>query len=90
MIAIDSESVHIEWYMPTNTNGILSIYTIFYNAENGVERNLIVAFNGQNVSQFYIHHMTSRYLFYACDVGTILQHYWTESIPTDHSDHYCY
>ena len=59
MTAIDSESVLIEWYMPTNTNGILSIYTISYNTENGVERNLIIPFNGQNVSQFYIHHMTS-------------------------------
>ena len=36
--------------MPANTNGILSIYTISYDTENGPERNLIVPFNGQNVS----------------------------------------
>ena len=57
--AIDSESVHIEWYMPANTNGILSIYTISYDTENGPERNLIVPFNGRNVSGCYVHHMIS-------------------------------
>ena len=57
--AIDSESVHIEWYMPANTNGILSIYTISYDTENDPERNLIVPFNGRNVSRCYVPHMTS-------------------------------
>ena len=55
MTAIDSESVHIEWYMPIVTNGILSIYTITYIVENGPEKNLIVSFNGQNVSHLQLH-----------------------------------
>ena len=48
--AIDSESVHIEWNIPTNINGILTNYTISYTIENGSERNVTVPFNGQNVS----------------------------------------
>ena len=48
--AIDSESVQIEWYIPTDTNGILSIYTISYTVDNGPEKSLVVQFNGQNVS----------------------------------------
>ena len=49
--AIDSESVHIEWYIPTDTNGILSFYTIlYYTTESGSETNLIVPFIEQNVS----------------------------------------
>ena len=49
--AIDSESVQIEWYIPTDTNGIVSIYNISYAADDGSEKNLIVPFNGENVSQ---------------------------------------
>ena len=52
--AIDTESVQIEWYMPTDTNGMLSVYTISYTVENGSERNFIVPFNKQNVSHGYI------------------------------------
>ena len=48
--AIDSESVYIEWYMPTDTNGIVSVYTISYTVDDSPENTLIVAFNGQNVS----------------------------------------
>ena len=51
--AIDSGSVHIEWYIPKDTNGKLTMYTISYTVENGPERSLIVLFNGQNVSQSY-------------------------------------
>ena len=51
--AIDSGSVRIEWYIPTETNGELTIYTISYTVENGPERSLIVLFNGHNVSQSY-------------------------------------
>ena len=48
--AIDSESVYIEWYMPTDTNGIVSVYTISYTVDDSPENTLVVAFNGQNVS----------------------------------------
>ena len=48
--AIDSHSVHIQWYMPTNTNGILSTYTIYYTIDGGSEISVTVAFNGYNVS----------------------------------------
>ena len=51
--AIDSESVHIEWNIPADTNGVLTIYTIYYIIENGPERSLIVPFNGQDVSHDY-------------------------------------
>ena len=42
--------MHIEWYIPTDTNGILSGYTISYTVDDGSENNLTVPFNGQNVS----------------------------------------
>ena len=48
--AIDSESVHIEWYMPANTNGILSIYTISYTIDDASKISVTVLFNGYNVS----------------------------------------
>ena len=48
--AIDSESVYIEWNMPTDTNGIVSMYTISYIVDDTAENTMIVAFNGQNVS----------------------------------------
>ena len=51
--AIDSESVRIEWNIPADTNGVITIYTIYYIIENGPERNLIVPFNGQDVSHDY-------------------------------------
>ena len=48
--AIDSESVRIEWNVPTEINGILTTYTISYTIESGSGRSIIVPFNGQNVS----------------------------------------
>ena len=51
--AIDSESVRIEWNIPADTNGVITIYTIYYIIENGPERSLIVSFNGQDVSHDY-------------------------------------
>ena len=57
--AIDSHSVHIQWYMPTNTNGILSTYTIYYTIDGGSETSVTVAFNGYNVScKYTIHYNT--------------------------------
>ena len=52
--AIDSGSVRIEWNMPTDANGELTIYTITYTIENGPGRRLIVPFNGKNVSYSYV------------------------------------
>ena len=60
--AIDSESVQIEWHIPTNTNGILSIYTISYIVDNHPKRSLIVPFNGQNVSHTCITYETNQQL----------------------------
>ena len=51
--AIDSESVRIEWNIPADTNGVLTIYTIYYIIENGPKRSLIVPFSGQDVSHNY-------------------------------------
>ena len=36
------------------TNGIVSIYTIYYIIENGPERSVMVPFNGRDVSHSYI------------------------------------
>ena len=47
--AIDSGSVHIEWYIPTDTNGVLTSYTVSYTIEDDPEISLEVPFNGQNV-----------------------------------------
>ena len=47
--AIDSGSVHIVWYIPTDTNGVLTAYTVFYTIEDDPEISLEVLFNGQNV-----------------------------------------
>ena len=71
-------------------NGVITGYTITYTIEGDSEISLKVPFNKQNV--MYIHCMITQWLCTVCanDVGTILQYYWTESIPTDHSDHYCY
>ena len=60
--AIDSKSVHVEWFMPNETNGIVSIYTISYATEDGLEKSLIVHFDGQIVSQ------SLRYCIFVCNV----------------------
>ena len=46
--------MRIEWNIPADTNGVLTIYTVYYIIENGPERSLIVPFNGQDVSHNYI------------------------------------
>ena len=48
--AIDSTSVRVEWSIPTNPNGMLTIYTIMYNVEGGSSRTVNVPYNGQLVS----------------------------------------
>ena len=48
--AIDSTSVRVEWSIPTNPNGMLTIYTIMYNIEGGSSRTNNVPYNGQLVS----------------------------------------
>ena len=48
--AIDSTSVRVEWSIPTNPNGMLTIYTIMYNIEGGSSRTINVPYNGQLVS----------------------------------------
>ena len=48
--AIDSTSVQVEWSIPTNPNGMLTIYTIMYNVEGGSSRTVNVPYNGQPVS----------------------------------------
>ena len=50
LTAIDTESVHIVWCIPIDTNGVLSDYIISYTVSNGPKRSLIVPFNEQNVS----------------------------------------
>ena len=52
--AIDSESVHIEWNIPTDTNGILSIYTISFTVDDGTVSSLEVPSKGQDVSHSFI------------------------------------
>ena len=54
LTVINSESVHIEWNIPAETNGALTIYTVLYTVENGPKRSLIVDFNGQNVSHYNV------------------------------------
>ena len=36
-----------------DTNGVLTIYTIYYIIENGPEQNVTVPFNGEDVSCGY-------------------------------------
>ena len=52
--AIDSTSVRVEWSMPTNPNGMLTVYTITYNIEGGDSINVKIPYNGQPVSILYI------------------------------------
>ena len=49
--AIDSASIRVEWSVPTNPNGILTVYTIAYNVEGGVMRTVNVPYNGKLVSR---------------------------------------
>ena len=47
--AIDFTSVRVEWNMPTNVNGMLTIYTITYNIEGGDNRTVNIPYNKQLV-----------------------------------------
>ena len=49
--AIDSASIRIEWSLPANPNGMLTVYTITYNVDGGVMRTVYVPYNGQPVSR---------------------------------------
>ena len=50
-----------------DTNGVLSMYTIFYTIENGPERNIMVPFNGQNVSYISCFSIAIMFIYiYAC------------------------
>ena len=40
--------------MPTDTNGIISMYTISYIIDDGSEKSIIVTFNGENVSHTHV------------------------------------
>ena len=71
--AIDSGSVRIEWNIPADTNGVLTIYTIYYIIENDPERSLIVPFNGQPVSHSCMNeNIVISYVQYTCNAGTVL------------------
>ena len=52
--AIDSTSVRVEWSMPTNPNGMLTVYTIAYNIEGDNNRTVNISYNGQPVSTLCI------------------------------------
>lgn len=47
VIAIDSQSVRVDWSSP---NGIPLFYTITYAIDNGSNFNVTVTFNGEKVS----------------------------------------
>ena len=47
---IDSESVQVEWDIPTVNYGIITTYTIYYTIEDGPQRGLTIPSNGQDVS----------------------------------------
>ena len=49
--AIDSASIRVVWSIPTNLNGMLTIYTITYNTEGDVMRIVNVPYNGKPVSK---------------------------------------
>ena len=51
---IDSGSIYVEWNIPMETNGALTIYTISFSDENGSVMSIIVPFSGQNVRYCYI------------------------------------
>ena len=51
--AIDATSVQVTWSMPTNPNGILTVYTITYNVEGGNSRTVNIPYSGQPVSILY-------------------------------------
>ena len=53
--AIDSTSVRVEWSMPPNPNGILTVYTITYSIEGNNNRAINIPYNGQPVSTSYIY-----------------------------------
>ena len=68
--AIDFTSVRVEWNMPTNVNGMLTIYTITYNIEGGDNRTVNIPYNKQLVCnsiqllcvlQFIFMHQTQSY-----------------------------
>ena len=49
--AIDSASIRVVWSIPTNLNGMLTIYTITYNTEGDVMRIVNVPYNEKPVSK---------------------------------------
>ena len=49
--AIDSTSIRVEWSIPANPNGMLTVYTITYNVEGGVLKTVNVPYNGKLVSK---------------------------------------
>ena len=60
--AIDSTSVQVEWSMPSNLNGILTVYTIAYNIEGNSNRAMNIPYNGQPVSTSYIYILELMYI----------------------------
>ena len=60
--AIDSTSVRVEWSMPSNLNGILTVYMIAYNIEGNNNRAMNITYNGQPVSTSYIYILELMYI----------------------------
>ena len=52
---INSSVIHVSWSRPTILNGIITMYTITYDA-SGDTRNIDVNYNGQQVSS-YVHYI---------------------------------
>ena len=90
LTAIDSGSVHVEWNKPEVNYGIITMYTIYYTIENGLERSLIVLPNGQDVSSNYIDYNISHMYKIHMHTGTVLCFLWNEAISTDNSNRFCY
>ena len=88
--AIDSTSVQVDWSIPTNPNGILTVYAIAYNIEGGVSMTVNVRYNGQLVIYMCTYIVDIHMYNDSCPLVTILQHYWTISSSTGHSNYYCY
>ena len=52
--AINSTSVRVEWSIPINPNGILTVFTITYNTEESDSTTENVPYSGQLVSRLCI------------------------------------
>jgi len=72
LTVIDSVSVYVEWEIPLSTNGALTFYTISYTVDNSPVRNVIVPFNGENVSHKHIIHNILWYNIHLVHAGTVL------------------